>query len=293
MGKILKDLFATYKGLVPEEKEEIPKINTNRWNVVSGLMDQLPYKKEEFNIQNGLADGSGIEESNSKSVYTPTIQENASYLDFIHKINQKLQGVITPNTELDNSNNSELITYLKGPEGKEQKYILYGLTKSVKDIINQNSQGYQEFMQHLRRYAHKHNLSSDDQNLLIGIAALESNFNPKIGNSVSSASGWFQFVDGTRKKYTNASRENFLNNSQLQIDVAYKHLQDVKNTLRSYAQKYKTPRNLTLFQAVRGMWFRPESLKSYLQNGRDISNSGKEYSDGQGTTLQKVLDRAK
>lgn len=308
MERLLKDLFATYRGLVPKEQKTTNVPIFNRWNMVSGLMDQLSHEED---ADNDVDEDISIVVTPENS-YSPTIQENASYLDFIHTMRQRLDKVLIPrinveeNTENSsenvsmshtgvNGNNSEDIQFLNNPDGNKSMIITNTdlIPTSVQDSINSNQQGYQEFLKHLRLYSQQHNISKEDKDMLIGIAALESNFKSKISNGTSSASGWFQFVDNTRKSYSNVTKEQFLNNSQLQIEAAHKHLQDVKKQAKVFMDRYKTARKLTPFQIIRGMWFRPESMRSYLQNGRDISNGGKEYVDSQGTTLEKVLNAAK
>ena len=308
MAKILKDLFAVYTGLVPKEQKTTNVPIFNRWNMVSGLMDQLSHEEDADNdVDEDISIG-----VTSESSYSPTIQENASYLDFIHTMQQRLDKVLIPRIDVEENtenssenvsmshndvdgNNSEDIQFLNNPDGNKSMIITNTdlIPPSVQDSINRNQPGYQEFLKHLRLYSQQHNISKEDKDMLIGIAALESSFNPKISNEVSSASGWFQFIDNTRKSYSNVSKEQFLNNSQSQIDAAYKHLQDVKKQAKTFIDRYGTRRELTPFQIVRGMWFRPESMRSYLQNGRDISNGGKEYVDSQGTTLEKVLNKAR
>ncbi|MGN0967095.1 MAG: transglycosylase SLT domain-containing protein [Candidatus Coprovivens sp.] len=47
--------------------------------------------------------------------------------------------------------------------------------------------------------------------MLTSIARLESSFDPLAKNSGSSALGYFQFLDRTRKDYDSSSREEFAN----------------------------------------------------------------------------------
>jgi len=46
--------------------------------------------------------------------------------------------------------------------------------------------------------------------LILLQAKRESSFNPNIKNNSSSASGYFQFIDSTRKRYSNYSKADFL-----------------------------------------------------------------------------------
>lgn len=306
MERLLKDLFATYRGLVPKEQKTTNVPIFNRWNMVSGLMDQLSHEEDD-----------DVDEDTSIMItpegsYSPTLQENASYLDFIHTMQQRLDKTLMPRIDVEGNtenssenvsmshsdveeNNSEDVQFLNNSDSNKSLSVTNTdlLPSSVLDSIRNNQSGYEEFLKHLRIYSQQHNIYPEDKDMLIGIAALESNFNSRISNGASSASGWFQFVDNTRKSYSNVTKEQFLNNSQLQIDAAYKHLQDVKEQAKTFMDRYGTSRGLTPFQIVRGMWFRPESMRSYLQNGKDISNGGKEYVDSQGTTLEKVLNSAK
>lgn len=287
MAKILKDLFATYKGLVPEEEQDtqIPKFN--RWDAVNGLMNYLPSKKDQGQSGDDSEEDNG-NKSDNKTSYVPTISENAAYQDFIYRINQQLQGVLEQPSQQD----SEPTTFTEHHDRGSSMHVFYDQPDSVKFAIKQNPEGFGNFLRQLTLYQYNHPLTEEEKNMLIGIAALESGFKQDAKNNVSSASGWFQFVDKTRNNYTNTSKEQFLGNSQVQIDTAYKHLQDIKKQAKKYVDQYGS-NNLTSFQIVRGFWFRPKSMESYMQHGMDTSDNGKAYSDGQGTTLQTILDKAK
>lgn len=125
------------------------------------------------------------------------------------------------------------------------------------------------------------------KDILTPIAAMESGFNSKIGNKNSSALGYFQFIDGTRNKYSKSSRQEFISNPSKQFETAINYYNSIKQTLKPYEDKIKE-RKITPLQAVYGMWWRPASMIKFLKTGSDdyISQSDK-------LTLKDILNKAK
>lgn len=112
--------------------------------------------------------------------------------------------------------------------------------------------------------------------ILYKIAEKESGLNVNAKNPVSSAHGLFQFTNSTAKLY------NYGDTLQSQVAAASKLYDDNLRILNSYTSKYGT-RNKTLAQLMRGMWFNPSALKSYLQTGKTT------FKDGQGTGLDNIF----
>lgn len=193
--------------------------------------------------------------------YTPigeelTTQEN---LDRIQSRNQKKEGFagwnpLKQNTSEDNSTNTS----------------------------HTPAKGSKSFNLAMTSYLAKHPEDAKYRQTLTEIAAKESNFNPTVKNAKSSASGYFQFINSTRKQYApHLTKEQFLNNPEEQISAAVKLLKANRNI----SSKFANLRGLSQLQIDYGMWFSPAALSQYLKTGK--SN----FKDPQGTSLMTVLNK--
>lgn len=193
--------------------------------------------------------------------YTPigeelTTQEN---LDRIQSRNQKKEGFagwnpLEQNTLEDNSINTS----------------------------HTPAKGSKSFNLAMASYLAKHPEDAKYRQTLTEIAAKESNFNPTVKNAKSSASGYFQFINSTRKQYApHLTKEQFLNNPEEQISAAVKLLKANRNI----SSKFANLRGLSQLQIDYGMWFSPAALSQYLKTGK--SN----FKDPQGTSLMTVLNK--
>ena len=193
--------------------------------------------------------------------YTPigeelTTQEN---LDRIQSRNQKKEGFagwnpLEQNTSEDNLTNTSHIP----------------------------AKGSKSFNLAMTSYLAKHPEDAKYRQTLTEIAAKESNFNPTVKNAKSSASGYFQFINSTRKQYApHLTKEQFLNNPEEQISAAVKLLKANRNI----SSKFANLRGLSQLQVDYGMWFSPAALSQYLKTGK--SN----FRDPQGTSLMAVLNK--
>ena len=196
-----------------------------------------------------------------KIEYTPigeelTTQEN---LDRIQSRNQKKEGFagwnpLEQNTSEDNSTNTS----------------------------HTPAKGSKSFNLAMASYLAKHPEDAKYRQTLTEIAAKESNFNPTVKNAKSSASGYFQFINSTRKQYApHLTKEQFLNNPEEQISAAVKLLKANRNI----SSKFANLRGLSQLQIDYGMWFSPAALSQYLKTGK--SN----FKDPQGTSLMTVLNK--
>lgn len=193
--------------------------------------------------------------------YTPigeelTTQEN---LDRIQSRNQRKEGFagwnpLEQNTSEDNSINTS----------------------------HTPAKGSKSFNLAMASYLAKHPEDAKYRQTLTEIAAKESNFNPTVKNAKSSASGYFQFINSTRKQYApHLTKEQFLNNPEEQISAAVKLLKANRNI----SSKFANLRGLSQLQIDYGMWFSPAALSQYLKTGK--SN----FKDPQGTSLMTVLNK--
>ena len=109
------------------------------------------------------------------------------------------------------------------------------------------------------------------RNLLILQAKRESNFNYKATSSSSTAAGYFQFIDGTRRRYSSVSRNQFINDPKEQIRTAYKYLMDI-HSMPDAKELKKKGYNDALITAL-GWWY-PKSMRMVLSGKRDFSLGG-------------------
>lgn len=193
--------------------------------------------------------------------YTPIGEEltNQENLDRIQSRNQKKEefagwNPLEQNTSEDNSTNTSHIP----------------------------AKGSKSFNLAMTSYLAKHPEDAKYRQTLTEIAAKESNFNPAVKNAKSSASGYFQFINSTRKQYApHLTKEQFLNNPEEQISAAVKLLKANRNI----SSKFANLRGLSQLQVDYGMWFSPAALSQYLKTGK--SN----FRDPQGTSLMAVLNK--
>ena len=140
------------------------------------------------------------------------------------------------------------------------------------------------FEQEMNKYMAAHPQDQQYRNTLTTIAKKESNFKQHAANSASSAVGWFQFIDSTRRGVMpNLTKQEFINSPQAQISTAVKLLK----MNRAISNQFKNRRGLSQIQIDYGMWFSPKALRNYLDTG--YSN----FRDSQGTSLINVLNKVK
>ena len=193
--------------------------------------------------------------------YTPIGEEltNQENLDRIQSRNQKKEGFAGWNAIEQNTSEDNSATTSHTP-----------------------AKGSKSFNLAMTSYLAKHPEDAKYRQTLTEIAAKESNFNPTVKNSKSSASGYFQFINSTRKQYApHLTKEQFLNNPEEQISAAVKLLKANRNI----SSKFANLRGLSQLQVDYGMWFSPAALSQYLKTGK--SN----FRDPQGTSLMAVLNK--
>lgn len=170
---------------------------------------------------------------------------------------------------------------------EENPWVVEGNTKITRARKVNNSTGYKQFQAQLDEYFNNHPEDSGYRDMLTNIAAMESSFNQHATNKWSSALGYFQFVDGTRKQYNTMSREDFSNDAQAQIQTAIAHLKDLKDGIqRNVDTDTITKSGLTPLQIMYGMWWRPKSMYNYLYTGKDS------FSTKDGMNIKKILEKA-
>lgn len=171
------------------------------------------------------------------------------------------------------------------------EYIFPGWKEVVQSVYPQKKAQKKSapasFTQQFDAYLRDNPQDADTRDILTSIARLESSFDPTAKNSSSSALGYFQFLDRTRKEYDSSTRQEFANDPSKQFAAAVKHYRKLKKQLTPYETVYKS-KGLTPLQAMYGMWWRPTSFINYLKNDKD------DYvNPADRMTIEKILERAK
>lgn len=113
--------------------------------------------------------------------------------------------------------------------------------------------------------------NKDIKDLLMFQAKRESGFNHKAKSSSSTASGYFQFIDSTRKKFSTLDRKQFLNDPKEQVRAAYKLLKNIHESPN--AQKLLS-KGYNMAQVTALGWWYPDSMRMVLNGQRNFSKGG-------------------
>ena len=124
----------------------------------------------------------------------------------------------------------------------------------------------------------KYGITGNKKTTLMKIASLESGFNSKAQSKNSSAAGWFQFIDSTRNKYSNLSREQFKNSPDAQVLAASQLYDDNARFLRNNGIA-------ATGEAIAASWLNPTWAKNYYKYG--IAGG----SDANGTSVAKYINK--
>ena len=123
----------------------------------------------------------------------------------------------------------------------------------------------------------KYGITGNKKTTLMKIASVESGFNPKAQSKNSSATGYFQFIDSTRNKYSSLSREQFKNNIDAQVLAASQLYDDNVKFLKSNGIS-------ATGEAIAASWLSPTWAKNYYKYG--IAGG----SDANGTNVIKYIN---
>lgn len=145
-------------------------------------------------------------------------------------------------------------------------------------ILKLNNNTPSKSKQILEQTLDKYGITGDKKATLMKIASVESGFNSKAQSKNSSAAGWFQFIDSTRSKYSNLSREQFKNNPDAQVLAASQLYDDNARFLRSNGIA-------ATGEAIAASWLNPKWAKNYYKYGHA------EGSDANGTSVAKYINK--
>ena len=124
-----------------------------------------------------------------------------------------------------------------------------------------NSSDYQAFKKELDIFINNNPQYKNIKDSLDYLAALESRYKMNVENQAgSTALGWFQFMDKTRKPYNTQTRQEFANDAQAQLQAAARYYTDLQNSVKNWGGD---PND---FVTMYGAWWRPDSARIYIQD---------------------------
>lgn len=148
--------------------------------------------------------------------------------------------------------------------------------KSIQLKLNHNTPSKNKKI--LEQTLDKYGITGNKKTTLMKIASLESGFNSKAQSKNSSAAGWFQFIDSTRNKYSNLSREQFKNSPDAQVLAASQLYDDNARFLRNNGIAVTG-------EAIAASWLNPKWTKNYYKYG--IAGGA----DANGTSVAKYINK--
>ena len=148
--------------------------------------------------------------------------------------------------------------------------------KSIQLKLNHNTPSKSKKI--LEQTLDKYGITGNKKTTLMKIASLESGFNSKAQSKNSSAAGWFQFIDSTRNKYSNLSREQFKNSPDAQVLAASQLYDDNARFLRNNGIAVTG-------EAIAASWLSPKWTKNYYKYG--IAGGA----DANGTSVAKYINK--
>lgn len=119
---------------------------------------------------------------------------------------------------------------------------------------------------------------------LTDLAARESSFRPdaRAKNKSGTALGYFQFMPFNRK---GINEEEFVNNPELQIEMAWKLLNDFKNSFTKYDWEVANDKGYSESALIAGAWLGgAKGVKRFLHSRINVS-------DNLGTSVKNYMDK--
>ena len=199
---------------------------------------------------------------------TEVLKSKGLDLDFTSKQYQYIPELNTGDFHIKGLNLDGYFSINKAKEPVQYKYTQLKLNH------NTPSKNKQILEQTLDKYG----ITGNKKTTLMKIASLESGFNPKAQSKNSSAAGYFQFIDSTRNKYSNLSREQFKNSPDAQVLAASQLYDDNARFLRNNGIA-------ATGEAIAASWLSPTWAKNYYKYGI-IGGS-----DANGTNIVKYINK--
>ena len=199
---------------------------------------------------------------------TEVLKSKGLDLDFTPKQYQYIPELNTGDFHIKGLNLDGYFSINKAKEPVQYKYTQLKLNH------NTSSKNKQILEQTLDKYG----ITGNKKTTLMKIASLESGFNSKAQSKNSSAAGWFQFIDSTRNKYSNLSREQFKNSPDAQVLAASQLYDDNARFLRNNGIAVTG-------EAIAASWLNPKWTKNYYKYG--IAGGA----DANGTSVAKYINK--
>lgn len=199
---------------------------------------------------------------------TEVLKSKGLDLDFTPKQYQYIPELNTGDFHINGLNLDGYFSINKAKEPVQYKYTQLKL--------NHNTPSKSKKI--LEQTLDKYGITGNKKTTLMKIASLESGFNSKAQSKNSSAAGWFQFIDSTRNKYSNLSREQFKNSPDAQVLAASQLYDDNARFLRSNGIA-------ATGEAIAASWLNPKWAKNYYKYG--IAGG----SDANGTSVIKYINK--
>lgn len=199
---------------------------------------------------------------------TEVLKSKGLDLDFTPKQYQYIPELNTGDFHINGLNLDGYFSINKAKEPIQYKYTQLKLNH------NTPSKNKQVLEQTLDKYG----ITGNKKTTLMKIASLESGFNSKAQSKNSSAAGWFQFIDSTRNKYSDLSREQFKNSPDAQVLAASQLYDDNARFLRNNGIA-------ATGEAIAASWLNPKWTKNYYKYG--IAGG----SDANGTSVTKYINK--
>ena len=199
---------------------------------------------------------------------TEVLKSKGLDLDFTPKQYQYIPELNTGDFHINGLNLDGYFSINKAKEPVQYKY--------TKLKVNHNTPSKNK--QVLEQTLDKYGITGNKKITLMKIASLESGFNSKAQSKNSSAAGWFQFIDSTRNKYSNLSREQFKNSPDAQVLAASQLYDDNARFLRNNGIA-------ATGEAIAASWLNPKWTKNYYKYGQAGG------SDANGTNVAKYINK--
>lgn len=199
---------------------------------------------------------------------TEVLKSKGLDLDFTPKQYQYIPELNTGDFHINGLNLDGYFSINKAKEPVQYKYTQLKL--------NHNTPSKSKKI--LEQTLDKYGITGNKKTTLMKIASLESGFNSKAQSKNSSAAGWFQFIDSTRNKYSNLSREQFKNSPDAQVLAASQLYDDNARFLRNNGIA-------ATGEAIAASWLNPKWTKNYYKYG--IAGG----TDANGTSVAKYINK--
>lgn len=220
---------------------------------------KLPLEDVELPWASSIVNGNPVPKDNISELRTPA---DPNYQDVLDRMAEShSEETIEPLQETSSDN------YISGTYAQKHKGDKQLLESTIEKLNDPNISKIKGF--------------------LLDTAALESGFKYNITSKASTGSGWFGFLDGTKKQFApGVSRQEFNNSPEIQVKAAsklyYDHLRTAQKLGMIDAAKKK---GYSTDDVIHAMWLNPTWAKNFFLYGKE---GGK---DAFGTNIKKYLNK--